>query len=336
MTGIQPKRDENAAFNAKSCVLRLSIQPQIQTLKTKRNILKLHEQWRHEYNQDRYLSHLSDIVLSGRLRYFVENLTTLELNGKIGLKDIRNNPAQTLMRKFTHAYQELVLRKRQPELQFLKGSSIPKAMIGHEARLKELNRYAHDKKPDLIKFGKKEYFEKLSFKVSLASSFSDPLLNAARIDDEMKAIYYPNPSDISVTTRGGAKLEGIKEVKVMFEAPADYYIMCTSSSFDVRLFGDFDADSCLFVYDSQRFSKDLLDQISKQVPVISHASAQVTYVDPIRPNLGAPQSVEFHKHIKYLYQNEFRHVFISDTGNNPKDLFFNLPGSSVYTEIVCL
>lgn len=299
--------------------------------------MKLHEFWRHEYNQDRYLSHLSNIDLSARVRYLMKNLTTLELNGKIGLKNIQEEPARTLMRKFTHSHQELVLRKREPEPMFLKGASIPDAMLGHEAKLKELNEYAIKKKPHLIKFGKREHFEKFSFKVSLASSFADPSLNTAQMDDEMRAIYHPHPGDIKITAQDGRKLEGVTGIELIRQAREDYYIFCSSTSFDVRLFGDFKADACLFIYDSKDFSDLLLEMMSSAIQITDHGYRPVTYVDPIRPDKGEPPPVEFHKHMKYTYQNEFRHVFIpKGNSNNPEDLFLSLPESEVYTEIVSL
>ena len=283
------------------------------------------------------MSHLSNVDLSGRVRYLMENLTTLELNGKIGLKDIQKEPARTLMRKFTHSHQELVLRNRKPEPMFLKGASIPEAMLGHEARLKELNEYAIRKKPHLIKFGKKEHFKNFSFKVSLASSFTDPSLNTAQMDDEMRAIYHPHPDDIKISTLDGRRVDGITGIEITLKAPADYYIFCSSVSFDVRLFGDFKADSCLFIYDSHSFSSELFDKLSKEIAVADHAYKQVTYVDPIRPDRGNPPPVEFHKHMKYLYQNEFRHIFIPmENSNNSKDLFLVMPEANGYTEIISL
>lgn len=299
--------------------------------------VKLHEFWRHEYDQDRYLSHLSNVELSGRIRYLMENLTTLETNGKIGLKNIQIEPARTLMRKFTHSHQELTLRNREPEPMFLKGASIPDAMLGHETRLKELNEYAIKKKPHLIKFGKKQHFEEFSFKVSLASSFVDPSLNTAQMDDEMRAIYHPHPDDIKITTQDGQELNGVARLELIREAAKDYYIFCSSASFDVRLFGDFNADSCLFIYDYQSFSDELFGKVSEKIPISCHAYKQVSYVDPIRPDKGDPPPVEFHKHMKYLYQDEFRHVFNpNNNANNPKDLFLVMPESKRYTELVSL
>ena len=299
--------------------------------------MKLHEYWRHEYNQDRYLSHLSRVDLSGRVRYLMENLTTLELNGKIGLRDIQKEPARTLMKKFTHSHQELVLRKIEPEAQFLKGASIPEAMLGHEAKLRELNKYASRKKPHLIKFGQKEYFDDVSFKVSLASSFNDPSLNSAQMDDEMRAIYSPHPNDVKITIPDGTEIKGVKNIELTYQASRDYYVFCSTLDFDVRLFGDFNCDSCLFIYSSQKFADDLFKAVSSKITVEDYGYKNVIYTDPIRPEKGKPPPVEYHKHIKYLYQNEYRHVFIPSSGAvTPKDLFLSMPESRSYSELICL
>jgi hypothetical protein len=286
---------------------------------------------------DSYLTHLSISELSYRARYLMENLTTLELNGKIGMGDISREPAHSFIQKFTHVLQELKIRNEEPEKMFLKGASIPKAMLGHEERLRELNKLANTKKPHLIKFGKKEYLEKFSFKVSLASSFNEPSLNAAQMDDEMKAIYTPHPSDISLSKLDGTPIHGVQNIEITYEAKDDYYIFCSSAGFDVRLFGDFESDACLFIYDSDKFSQELYNQVSSHAQVKDHGYKKVSYVDPIRPDKKKVPPVEFHKHIEYLYQNEYRHVFIPyHNGGNPKDLFISMPECSGYTELICL
>lgn len=295
------------------------------------------ELWRYEYINNPYLTHLSVSQLSYRARYLIENLTTLSLNGKIGMTSLRDEPGHTLIQKFTHVLQELQFRNEEPEKMFLQGASIPKAMLGHEERLKELNKLASIKKPHLIKFGKKQYLGENSFKVSLASSFSDPSLNSAQMDDEVKAVYHPHPRDISITNPDGTEIFSKQSIKITFHAKEDYYIFCSGAAFDVRLFGDFEADACFFIYDSKKFSKDLYNHVSSQVQIKDYGYKKVSYVDPIKPDNKKLPPVEFHKHIQYLYQKEYRHVFIPNHRNgNPKDLFVSMPECSGYTELICL
>lgn len=302
-----------------------------------RNIVQLHGLWRREYDQDSYLTHLSITDLCSRARYLIENLTTLELNGRIGLRDIRKDSGLNLMRKFTHVLQEFDSRKEGFEPMFMKGASIPKAMLGQEVKLKRLNDYAIEKRPHLIKFGKRCFLNEHSFKVSLASSFSDPSLNSAQMDDELKAIYNPHPKDFKITTLDGKEVEGILSAELTYQAPNDYYAFCTSFEFDVRLFGDFESDACLFIYDSQKFSDQLYEKIASKVVILDQGYKPVVYSDPIRPEHKKPPSVEFHKHIKYLYQNEFRHVFIPDkVSETPRDLYISMPEAEAYTELVFL
>jgi len=166
-------------------------------------------------------------------------------------------PGLSLMRKFTHVLQELDIRNEGFEPMFMKGASIPSAMIGHEEKLKKLNDYAIQKKPHLIKFGKSTFLKEYSLKISLASTFSDSSLNVAQMDDELKAIYNPHPRDIQMTMLDGRPIEGILNVELTLEAPNDYYVFCSAFGFDVRLFGDFEADACLFIYDSEIFSSPI-------------------------------------------------------------------------------
>lgn len=299
--------------------------------------MQTHEFWRREYDEDPYLTHLSITELCFRARYLIENLTTLELNGKIGLRNIGKEPGLTLMRKFTHVLQEFGSRKEGFETMFMKDSSIPKAMLGQEDKLKRLHEYAIEKRPHLIKFGKRCFLSEYCFKVSLASSFSDTSLNAAQKDDELKAIYNPRPRDFKVATLDGKEVEGILSAELTFQAPRDYYVFCTTLKFDVKLFGDFESDACLFIYDSQKFSDQLYEKVESKVGILDHGYRPVVYTDPIMPEHKKIPSVEFHKHIKYLYQSEFRHVFIPiKDSENPLDLYISIPEADEYTEIVFL
>lgn len=299
--------------------------------------MNLNQYWRLEYEKDTYMDHLSDSEMSERARYLIENLTTLELNGKIGIRSMDTLVGRELMRKFTHVIHELHLRKSWFQEKFMAGASVPVAMLGHEKELKRLNKYAAEKKPHLIKFGNIDYFNESSFKISLASSFSDPSLNPAQTDDELIMEYLPSPKKARFSKLNGEPINGVEHVKLRLEIKRDSYVFCSSLSFDVRLFGDFNSNACLFIYDSTKFANDLLRLVSSSIPVLDHAYKPVKYIDPVRPDGSKPKAIEFCKHIKYLYQNEYRHVFIPrESVEPPTHLFLRMPESKGYTEIVSL
>ncbi|EIB6494438.1 TPA: hypothetical protein ACHCBX_003361 [Vibrio parahaemolyticus] len=298
--------------------------------------MKPNEQRVLDYRKSRYLEHISQELLVDRLRYLIENLVTLELNGKIGMGDVRREPWKNLIVKFTHVQDELSLRGESLPANFLSGCAIPKPMIGLSERLIEINRIASVKKPHLIKFGKKEYFRKNSLKVSLASSFIDPSLNVAQMDDEMKAVFHANPKETLITASNGERIEPIGTVDFTYEIERDYYVFCSSSVFDVRMFSNFDADSCLFIYDSQRFADELISELRKNIDIEDYAYQMVEYVDPVLPHTHKP-IIEFYKHLRYQYQQEYRHVIIpNSTSPKPKDIYLSLKSMVEYSELICL
>lgn len=72
--------------------------------------MKRYEYWILDYRKNRYMEHLSMDLLVDRLRYLIENLTTLEVNGKIGMGNISIEPWKELIVKFTHTQEELKIR----------------------------------------------------------------------------------------------------------------------------------------------------------------------------------------------------------------------------------
>lgn len=299
--------------------------------------MKRYEHWISEYRKNRYMKHLSTEQLSDRLRYLIENLATLEANGKIGIGNISVKPWNELIIKFTHVQEELNMRSELPKHQFLDGSAVPKPMLEASERLKKINTLAAIKKPHLIKFGKKEYLEKNSFKISLASSFSDPSLNVAQMDDEMKAIFHINPDNVKLTDMYGNIIKPIGSVNLTYETDRDYYVFCSSSEFDIRMFSNFDADSCLFIYNSHKFADELISGLKSHIEIEDYAYKMIEYVDPIEPKNKNEITIEFYKHIKYLYQREYRHVIIpKPTSPTPKDIFLTIESTNNYSELICL
>lgn len=195
--------------------------------------MKIYQAWQSDYENNRYLSHLSLTELTDRLKYLIENISTLGLDGKFGCVSNAEKLGRNWWIKFTHTQHEFDLRGLKPLNNFLAESTIPEALIEKSERLKELNRIVTEKNPDLIKFGAREHLESLSFKVSLASSFKDYSLNQSQFDNELEAVFNPNPNSFFITDHKGKKHNPVGPISITFSTDIDHYIYCTTTNFDV-------------------------------------------------------------------------------------------------------
>lgn len=300
--------------------------------------MKASEYWASNYRCKRYMAHLSLERLTDRLQYILENLYTIEANGKIGIRDVRVEPWNETIINLAHIYEEFKIRGQTLSHNILDASSIPKSIKDVSDKLLEIAHLAKTKQPHLVKFGRKEYLSKYSFKISLASTFLDPSLNTAQMDDEMKAVYHVNADKVSITTSNGQVIRPTGTVDITYEIDRDYYVFCSSAVFDARLFSNFDADCCLFIYDAQRFTDELLCKFQEHVEIDDYAYRRVDYVDPIK--LSKPHikpSIEFHKHTRYQYQNEYRQVIIPKRNTSKKEhVYLTLDSIKPYTELFYL
>ena len=294
--------------------------------------------WAKEYLEDRYMMHLHNDKITERLTYLMENLLFLGIDGRIGIGSIQQKPWSSLIQKFTHTQMELNIRKHELPHEFLKDTAIPKPQLQKSDRFAYLTRLASEKKPSLVKFGRAEYLNDWSLKISSASSFNDPSLNTAQADDEMNAIFHLDPKRVKIKDAKGNCISPRSTVDVSISVQQDFFIFCSSYAFDVRMFDNFDADACLFIYDSERFRFDLTSFIKTKFAIEDFGCKCVDYIDPIRPNINANDlQIEFHKHFKYQYQKEYRHVYIPKKGKNiEKHYYVNLNKASEYSELIYL
>jgi hypothetical protein len=300
--------------------------------------MNMDQMLREEYNQNPYLKHLSAEQLSDRLKYLLENITTLTSDGKIGLKDLRVKDGYELFRKFTHTLQEHNRAGKSFIPGFLESASVPKPMLDKASRLLEIGKLIAEKKPKLIKLSQKEYFDNDSYKVSLASSFDDSSLNQAQQDDEMVTSFIPDPEHMAITKMDGQEITGLLSAEINYQVQTDYYIYCSSHTFDYRLFGDFEADACLFIYDEIKFAEDLEAHVRKAVSIEEIGYGAVEYTDPVIEKTQKEPVVHIHKHIRFQYQNEYRYVFVPTPTaikhGLPKDLYLTMPRVKSYSEVI--
>jgi len=284
--------------------------------------MKLYELWNHQYRQNRYLKDATDNEIDQRIKYLIENLTTLELNGKIGLSS-PSGDSHFLMESFSHANEELRIRNRKPAQNFLKDSAIPTPQTDKSAKYKNLTLQVKSLNGELFKFGKKKYLlpslKNGLFRISPAESYNDPSLNHAIKDDELSIELIAPKDEVKLTTMNGDPIIPVSDIKMEFQLPSNYYVFCLSETFNIRLFEDFEADSCLVINNANEFVKRMQTEFNKTVPGWMPIASPVEYVDPYRYSKNGRQPiVHISKHIRYFYQKEFRLIWDKQISKNTK------------------
>lgn len=260
------------------------------------------EIWEDEYRANPYLvgkpmSHLID-----RFRYLVESQSTLTEDGMLGFEAEKRLAIWHLSR-LAHLFMEFRDRGGIPagiefKLPKLTHPETPPGVVAYRSR----------KRPEpgqLFKFGKRQWLRSMleqgSIRFAPASSYRDASLNTAIKDDELGFTYFPGRSGLPLT-----KLPGpLGADWVHMRHPSDFYVQCFSLRFAPRLFDDFEADSCLIIYDANEFGRRLLGALRARFPGWFTIAFGMTYIDPDNP--GDEQILlPTAKHMKYIYQQEQR------------------------------
>ena len=154
--------------------------------------MKLHEYWRVQYAENRYLRHLNEEELLQRGRDTINNPLTLESDGKIGLIDMKRFGHEA-MERFTHFLEECRLRGWS-FLETARKLRLKETMPDYASKLgkraaKAIESSGTSGKAKLLKFGKAKYLLPMLhdgiLRIQAASSFRDPRHNDAASDDEI-------------------------------------------------------------------------------------------------------------------------------------------------------
>jgi hypothetical protein len=183
-----------------------------------------------------------------------------------------------------------------------------------------------------------DFFEYGRLRLTPASKYDDPSLNPAIRDAELEfSIHLPPGTRLRVEVEPGSKvfrdIPGIVGQIKHTNRCEDYYVFCTSATFDPRAFDDFGYDSCVLIYDWEK----LLELIKVQwMPARSISAGATVYLDPYMPRQTAP-SVELVKHFRFAYQREWR-IFWTDPLPPPplKPYFIELGNLSSFCKLITL
>ena len=174
---------------------------------------------------------------------------------------------------------------------------------------KEFINYKPENK--LYRYGKSDYvreaYETGHFFVSPALEFIKKEYDAARKDIEVIHTRNIAPNKVKITlAKDNSVIKPVGDIAYStFHLPIDSYILCFSYDYDDNLYSKFEADSCLVINDVFQFTDRVFDAFKRLMPQYLGLNGRVTYSKHLS-TLG----VLFSKSSKYLYQREYRFVWI--------------------------
>ena len=270
-----------------------------------------------DYRRDRFMRHLTDEQLERRLVDLVANMTGLTPMGLVSMRPPSDELAYWLAR-FSEVTEEIALRYGPFPNGFTQGrigfrgfpGSLDPRNLGRPTRFL-MSRSQDD--PVVVKYGEARFLrpalERGQLRVSPASTYADPSLNAAIQADEHGAEIEFAANVLPTPEIPGIELPTRVWLKTTRRVASNYYVYCTSSVFDLRLLFDFGADCCIVVHDPQEFSRRLLGAMEERLPGWTARTGEVEYFDPLQVT---PQQVRLPmaKHFRYAYQREHRFVWL--------------------------
>ncbi|UNE61322.1 hypothetical protein [Xanthomonas oryzae] len=285
----------------------------------------LYMRWYEEYRERRYLQEQSDEVVAQRARDLISNILTLESNGKIGCVQGNVQSGNFLWRLFSHLLEESRLRTGSYQGLFIKcgikETLAPKPTAPNSPASEAILSLFSEKPKHryLFKFGERKWMQELvdegKLRVSPASFYNDDSLAPAIADDELSYDLAGDAFDEEILSLDPFKTRLIDSFGPVTPRPqkvvmqTNYYAWCASFGMNLRLFDDFNADSLVVIRDVGEYSRRLIQALRPHLGGWRFVPCAVHYFDPFHPSKKT-KSVFACKHFKYLYQEEFRYVFI--------------------------
>lgn len=279
--------------------------------------------WRAAYRRERYLQDLSEEELHQRRGDVFRNFMTVNADGKACPLPVSHHMHVYWRMRLLHTLEEFVLRFGPYPAGFDKRTLCdfhvpnPRSPRIAAARRATVERVFEDGK-FLFKFVEPKYVKDFlvygRVRITPASWFADPSLNAAVQDDELAMRYWlhnPSEADLRPYLHGSSShppfpLNGSAIVE---REGSDYWVFCMSATFDPTLFDAFDRDACILLRDPIAFRDRLLWRVYRVLDVRGHAFRQVSYVDPLT-QMEDDVPLPLQKHARYMYQDEVRAVWL--------------------------
>lgn len=287
------------------------------------------QKWRNDYLNSPYLSHLYSTELEERANDIISLISVLDSSGRLSVLTDKDMNVEMWI-KWTHVLAEMEKRHGPFPNGFTNGFVKAANVVNPTFPAAPLGKNAVDKiggvQPGwLFKFSKKKYVQAMYhsgvFKITPASFYNDPSLNAAVRDDEL--VFKGSASTkLKPVTKIGKITASYGRIEYSVKARTNYYVCCFASSFTNREFADFEADSCLVIKEPRLFIDRLVKAGCNVLPGFEGFAGNVKYLDPL---LCDPLKIDvnFAKHFRYAYQNEYRAIWA------PREAAADLPVSFI-------
>jgi hypothetical protein len=264
--------------------------------------------WCNDYSANPYLSHLDDADLE-------ERLFAIQTNSRF--IDRETLPHELDEREWQELHEHVRYEYERRGKPFSNSIQVAERLAAWPRLQAARDAFARDVGPagQLFKFGKIEHLEPLlrdgSLRVSPAATYKDPSLRPALRDDELLRTVILDGAQMKVThiDKSGITrpIQAIGKAQLTASAGTNYYVWCTTTTFDPRLFDDFDYDACLVIVDAHAFTDRLLAAMERAVPGWVGCETLVHYYDPVRPGDTVLSSRD--KDFRYAYQREYRFLW---------------------------
>jgi hypothetical protein len=323
------------------------------TAQNKGQKIRRQDMWSIHYRQNRYLKLLTEEEMIQRGKDILENQIVLKTtqNGivKKGLHKFEED-AEKWMRLYNDLQEECLLRGYKDDYQLLNELKdllkMPRpTWPGLHKAEEAFNRLDLHQAPYLVKYGEEKYLRPMleagHIKISAASDYNEDYLNQAIKDDELKHDLIAKADEMRVILNDSVinHLDAgpINEnIRVTVKSRSNFYVYCLANIFSLRLFSDFEADSCLIIKRPVEFIKALTQKFEETMPLWGYRAQPVSYYDPTDTSAN-DLKIGFSKHFRYEYQNEYRIVWnppSSEGRLNP--LKFELGDLREYCELITL
>ncbi len=305
-----------------------------------------------DYKKNRYLENLLEEELLQRMKDTLTNSLILNENHEISCREIGKDGDYWFI-CLTHILEEFAIRHGKYHStvsdEFFKNFKIPNPhwSINKE----ELDFYKKNLKRGeyLVRYGKYKYMEPLYndgiVKIFPASYYNDASLNPAIADNELEIRIYSDVSDIrirevsKILNKQRSQFPAEGNICIRVESSSDYYVYCLSNILDYRLFGDFEADSCLIIMNPREFLVALMKAIKNKLPEWEPKARYINYIDPILTGIESLGEIQgyFFKHFRYYYQQEYRVICIPPYNcNSLEPIDLELESIKNYCKLVTL